>query len=88
MEQDIQEIDNLIIDISITLEETDRANLTLYACQTGLQKNLHKLKYLITELKDMKLATKYNKQVSDMLLASLINHRQVELKQLMEQHDE
>lgn len=85
---DNQEIEDLIVDISISLEEADKATLTLGACQAGLQKNTHKLKYLVSELKDKDLATKYIKQVNDILLTSLINQTQIELKNLIGQRDE
>jgi hypothetical protein len=85
---DNQEIEDLIVDVSISLEEADKASLVMRTCQTGLQKNMDKLKYLISELEDKDLAAKYAKQISDMLLASLINQTQVELKYLMGQRDE
>lgn len=86
--QDNQEIEDLIVDVSISLEEADKAALTLSTCQTGIRKNMDKLKHLVSELKDTELAANYVKQISDMLLASLINQRQTELKNLMEQRDE
>lgn len=86
--QDNQEIEDLIVDISITLEEADKASRTLTACQDSLNKNLFKIKKYILELEDEKLQEKYSNQVSNMLLASVINQTKIKLTRLIQEQQE
>ena len=85
---DNQEIEDLIVDISISIEEADKASRTMRTCAVGLQKNLSKTKRLLLDMEDKELAAQYAKQIRDIMLASLINQNQIELNYLKAQLDE
>lgn len=83
---DNQEIEDLIVDVSISVEEADKAMATLTACKQAMNKSLHKLQKEILDMGmngDKELAAKYAKQVSDILFASLLNQKKLELSEMI-----
>ena len=82
---DNQEIEDLIVDVSISVEEADKAMATLTACKQAMNKSLSKLQKEILRLgsDDRELAAKYAKQVSDILFASLLNQKKLELSEMI-----
>lgn len=82
---DNQEIEDLIVDVSISVEEADKAMATLTACKQAMNKSLHKLQKEILRLgsDDRELAASYAKQVSDILFASLLNQKKLELSEMI-----
>ena len=82
---DNQEIEDLIVDVSISVEEADKAMATLTACKQAMNKSLSKLQIQILKLgsDDRELAAKYAKQVSDILFASLLNQKKLELSEMI-----
>ena len=77
-----QVIEDLIVDITISLEEGDKASATLSACQSAVKKSLDRARDILEEYDDKELARKYAKQISDVLLKSLIAQRKLSLKDL------
>lgn len=82
---DNQEIEDLIVDVSISVEEADKAMATLTACKQAMNKSLSKLQKEILRLgkDDRELAASYAKQVSDILFASLLNQKKLELSEMI-----
>ena len=82
---DNQEIEDLIVDVSISVEEADKAMATLTACKQAMNKSLSKLQIQILKLgsDDRELAARYAKQVSDILFASLLNQKKLELSEMI-----
>ena len=82
---DNQEIEDLIVDVSISVEEADKAMATLTACKQAMNKSLSKLQIQILKLgsDDRELAAKYAKQVSDISFASLLNQKKLELSEMI-----
>jgi cob(I)alamin adenosyltransferase len=85
---DNQVIEDLIIDITIGLEEGDKASATLSACQSTIKKSLNRAREILEEYDDKELARKYIKQISDLLLKSLIVQRKLSLKDLEAEFDD
>lgn len=77
-----QEIEDLIVDISIGLEEGDKAAATLSACQSTIRKSLNRARTILMDYDDNEIADKYAKQISDLLLKTLIQQRKLSLKDL------
>jgi len=87
---DNQEIEDLIVDVSISVEEADKAMATLTACKQAMNKSLSKLQKEILRLgkDDRELAASYAKQVSDILFASLLNQKKLELSEMIARAEE
>ena len=87
---DNQEIEDLIVDVSISVEEADKAMATLTACKQAMNKSLSKLQKEILRLgsDDRELAAKYAKQVSDILFASLLNQKKLELSEMIKRAED
>ena len=87
---DNQEIEDLIVDVSISVEEADKAMATLTACKQAMNKSLSKLQIQILKLgsDDRELAAKYAKQVSDILFASLLNQKKLELSEMIKRAED
>lgn len=85
---DNQVIEDMIVDVSISLEEADKAGKTLHACQESLQKTLPKLQRLIMEMDDQSMAQDYAKQVSQLMLKSLIQQRKMQLESLLKEQED
>ena len=87
---DNQEIEDLIVDVSISVEEADKAMATLTACKQAMNKSLSKLQKEILRLgkDDRELAASYAKQVSDILFASLLNQKKLELSEMIKRAED
>ena len=87
---DNQDIEDLIVDVSISVEEADKAMATLTACKQAMNKSLSKLQIQILKLgsDDRELAAKYAKQVSDILFASLLNQKKLELSEMIKRAED
>ena len=87
---DNQEIEDLIVDVSISVEEADKAMATLTACKQAMNKSLSKLQIQILKLgsDDRELAARYAKQVSDILFASLLNQKKLELSEMIKRAED
>lgn len=85
---DNQIIEDMIIDVSISLEEADKASKTLSACQESMQKILPKLQHMIMELDDQSQAKEYARQISKLMLNSLIEQRKLQLNNLLKEQEE
>ena len=90
---DNQEIEDLIVDISISIEEADKAVATMSACKSALNKSIARLKKELIELAEQgeeqrELAAKYGKQVADIMLASLINQAKLDLAGMIERQND
>lgn len=87
---DNQEIEDLIVDVSISVEEADKAMATITACKQAMNKSLSKLQIQILKLgsDDRELAAKYAKQVSDILFASLLNQKKLELSEMIKRAED
>ena len=87
---DNQEIEDLIVDVSISIEEADKAMATITACKQAMNKSLSKLQIQILKLgsDDRELAAKYAKQVSDILFASLLNQKKLELSEMIKRAED
>lgn len=86
----IQDIDDMITDITISLEEGDKAYKTLDACQTSLAALLPKLRTRLEQLSetDSDAAAEYAKTVSRLMLNSIIEQRRLNLKRLENEANE
>ena len=80
----IQDIEDMITDITISLEEGDKAYRTLDACQNSMSEILPKFKRRLEELHetDAAAAEEYAKTVSKLMLNSIIEQRRLNLKRL------
>ena len=87
---DNQDIEDLIVDVSISVEEADKAMATLTACKQAMNKSLSKLQIQILKLgsDDRELAARYAKQVSDILFASLLNQKKLELSEMIKRAED
>ena len=87
---DNQEIEDLIVDVSISVEEADKAMATLTACKQAMNKSLTKLQIEILKLGsvDRELAANYARQVSDILMASLLNQKKLELSEMIKRAED
>lgn len=85
---DNQIIEDMIVDVSISLEEADKASKTLSACQSSVQKILPKLQRMIMELDDQSQAKEYARQISQLMLKSLIEQRRMQLDTLLKEQED
>jgi hypothetical protein len=86
----IQDIEDMITDITISLEEGDKAYRTLDACQSSMSELLPKLRLRLEQLSetDSNAAAEYARTVSKLMLNSIIEQRRLSLKRLEDEANE
>lgn len=85
-----QDIEDMITDITISLEEGDKAYRTLDACQSSMSEMLPKFRQRLEQLHetDAEAAVEYARTVNRLMLNSIIQQRKLSLKRLEDEANE
>ena len=84
---DNQVIEDLILDITISLEEGDKASATLSACQSAVKKSLDRARDILEEYDDKELARKYAKQIFKYIDLQQTTHPKTHYPRLQPMHN-